>query len=107
MIGYAAMRSILSDNGRRFDPDILKVFIRTMGIYPIGSVVLLKDGRIGRVVEVNGSAPLRPRVKIMIDQNGREYQKDEGTVVDLAEDKDLFIARALDPKELAGRNGSR
>jgi HD-GYP domain-containing protein (c-di-GMP phosphodiesterase class II) len=106
MIGYAAMRTILSDNGRRFDPDILKVFIRTMGIYPIGSVVLLKDGRVGRVVEVNSAAPLRPSVKIMIDQNGREFQRDEGGVVDLAEDKDLFIARAVDPKELAaaGKN---
>lgn len=101
MIGYAAMRAILSDNGRRFDPDILKVFIRTMGIYPIGSVVLLKDGRIGRVVEVSGSAPLRPSVKIMIDQNGREYQRDAGEVVNLAEEKDLFIARAVDPKDLA------
>ncbi|MFW6313276.1 MAG: HD-GYP domain-containing protein [Spirochaetota bacterium] len=101
MIGYTAMRTILSDNGRRFDPDILKVFIRTMGIYPIGSIVLLKDGRVGRVVEVNSAAPLRPSVKIMIDQNGREFQRDEGGVVDLAEDKDLFIARAVDPKELA------
>ena len=106
MIGYTAMRTILSDNGRRFDPDILKVFIRTMGIYPIGSVVLLKDGRIGRVVDVNSSAPLRPLVKIMIDQNGREFQRDEGEVVNLAEQKDLFIARAVDPKDLASGNES-
>jgi HD-GYP domain-containing protein (c-di-GMP phosphodiesterase class II) len=100
MIGYAAMRAILSDNGRRFDPDILKVFIRTMGIYPIGSVVLLKDGRIGRVVEVASAAPVRPHVKIMIDQNGREFRHDEGEIVNLAEEKQLFIARAVDPKEL-------
>ncbi len=100
MIGYAAMRSILSDNGRRFDPDILKVFIKTMGIYPIGSVVLLKDGRIGRVVEVNGTAPVRPHVKIMIDQTGREFRHDEGEVINLADEKHLFIARAVDPKEL-------
>lgn len=101
MIGYEAMRAILSDNGRRFDPDILKVFIKTMGLYPIGSVVLLKDGRIGRVVEVNSAAPLRPGVKIMIDANGREFQRDEGEVVNLAQEKDLFIARAVDPRKLA------
>ena len=106
MIGYAAMRAILSDNGRRFDPDVLKIFIRTMGIYPIGSIVLLKDGRVGRVVEINGSAPVRPHVKIMIDHTGREFQKDEGAIVDLVQDKDLFIARAVDPKELnAHRTG--
>lgn len=102
MIGYGAMKAILSDNGRKFDPSILKVFLRTMGVYPIGSIVVLKDGRIGRVIEVSASSPLRPKVKIMISAEGREYQKDAGEVVDLAESSDLFIARAVDPKELAG-----
>lgn len=106
MIGYAAMRAILSDNARRFDPDTLKVFIRTMGIYPIGSVVLLNNACIGRVIEVNGAQPLRPRVKVMIDQAGREHQRDEGAVIDLAADKKLFIARAVDPKELAEKSKS-
>jgi HD-GYP domain-containing protein (c-di-GMP phosphodiesterase class II) len=101
MIGYTAMRTILSDNARRFDPDIIKMFIRTMGIYPIGSVVLLNNACIGRVVDVNNAAPLRPRVKVMIDANGREFPKDGGEVIDLAQDKKLFIARAVDPKELA------
>jgi HD-GYP domain-containing protein (c-di-GMP phosphodiesterase class II) len=100
MIGYAAMRAILSDNERRFDPDILKVFIRTMGIYPIGSIVLLNNSCIGRVFDVNSAFPLRPRVKIMIDQNGREYHRDEGEVVDLSTEQELFIARAVDPQEL-------
>ena len=101
MIGYTAMRTILSDNARRFDPDIIKMFIRTMGIYPIGSVVLLNNACIGRVVDVNNAAPLRPRVKVMIDASGREFPKDGGEVIDLALDKKLFIARAVDPKELA------
>jgi len=103
MIGYAAMRAILSDNARRFDPAVLKIFIRTMGIYPIGSVVLLSNSCIGRVVETNPESPLRPQIKIMIDQAGVEYKKDEGEVVDLMHDKKVFIARAVDPKE----NGER
>lgn len=105
-IGYDAMKSILSDNGRKFDPSILKVFLRTMGVYPIGSIVVLKDGRIGRVIEVSSSSPLRPKVKIMINAEGREYQKDAGEVVDLAESSDLFIARAVDPRELAATRAS-
>lgn len=104
MIGYEAMRIILSDNGRKFDPQTLKVFIHTMGIYPIGSVVILKDGRIGRVVDVNRQSPLRPKVKIMIDEKGREYQKDDGETVDLAADKNLFIAKAVDPQEIPSAN---
>ena len=104
MIGYIAMRTILSDNARRFDPSIIKVFIRTMGIYPMGSVVLLNNACIGRVIDVNNAAPLRPKVKVMIDANGREYPKDGGEILDLALDKSLFIARAIDPKELTEKN---
>ncbi len=100
MIGYAAMRALLSDNARRFDPDVLKVFIRTMGIYPIGSIVLLNNGAIGRVLENNPEAPLKPRVKIMINEHGREYRNDEGEIIELSRDKRLFIAKAVDPKDI-------
>ena len=34
IIGYSAMKSVLNDNGRHFDPKILKVFLESMGIYP-------------------------------------------------------------------------
>ncbi len=104
MIGYTAIRAILSDNGRRFDPEILKIFIRTMGIYPIGSIVLLNDGQIGRVVRNNVDAPLKPQVKIMINDKGQEYHNDRGEIVDLFDNRKLFITRAVDPKELASRS---
>jgi HD-GYP domain-containing protein (c-di-GMP phosphodiesterase class II) len=105
MIGYTAMRTILSDNGRRFDPEILKVFIRSLGIYPIGSIVLLSDASIGRVIENLAEAPLRPRIRIMIDSLGQTHLSEEGSVIDLMEDRSLFIARAVNPKELSGRVG--
>jgi HD-GYP domain-containing protein (c-di-GMP phosphodiesterase class II) len=99
MIGYVAMKNILSDNSRRFDPRILKVFIKSMGIYPIGSIVLLNDSSIGRVVSTHPDAPLRPKLQIIIDRHGKEYPRN-GKVVDLTEVKSLFIARAVDPNDL-------
>jgi HD-GYP domain-containing protein (c-di-GMP phosphodiesterase class II) len=104
MIGYAAMKSLLSDNSRRFDPDVLKAFIKTMGIYPIGSIVLLNNGAVARVVEVHGEAPLRPRIRILIDDFGKAYEQDEGETVDLLAEKSLFIARAINPKEFAAQS---
>jgi HD-GYP domain-containing protein (c-di-GMP phosphodiesterase class II) len=98
MIGYQAMRNLLSDNSRRFDPDVLKVFIRTLGIYPIGSVVLLNNSCIARVIENNSDAPLKPKVRVIIDEHGREKQPGEGEVIDLYTSKDVFIAKAVDPK---------
>ncbi|MDR0388735.1 MAG: HD-GYP domain-containing protein [Spirochaetaceae bacterium] len=100
MMGYQAMKNLLSDNSRRFDPDVLKAFIQTMGIYPIGSIILLNNGAIARVVEVRGDAPLRPNIRILIDEFGKVFKQDEGDIIELLTEKSLFIARALDPREL-------
>jgi HD-GYP domain-containing protein (c-di-GMP phosphodiesterase class II) len=105
MMGYQAMKNLLSDNSRRFDPDVLKAFIQTMGIYPIGSIILLNNGAMARVVEVHGSAPLRPKIRILIDEFGKIFKQDEGDMIDLLTEKSLFIARAVDPKEAAKQNG--
>ena len=35
MVGYKAMKNLLADNGRRFDPDIIKAMIQSVGIYPV------------------------------------------------------------------------
>lgn len=106
MIGYAAVRSILGDNGRRFDPEVVKVFIRTFGIYPIGSIVLLSNASIGRVVENHPDVPLRPRIKVMIAEDGTQFLKDEGEIIDLKDRKGIFIARAVNPKDFSSDNSS-
>ncbi|MBN1685960.1 MAG: HD-GYP domain-containing protein [Spirochaetales bacterium] len=103
MIAYAAMRQLLNDNSRRFDSEVLKVFIKSIGIYPLGSFVLLNNGSIGRVIKVNENAPLRPAVRLLVDRNGKKYENDEGAILDLAKDTDVFIARAIDPKAIAAK----
>jgi HD-GYP domain-containing protein (c-di-GMP phosphodiesterase class II) len=104
MMGYQAMKNLLSDNLRRFDPDVIKAFIQTMGIYPIGSIILLNSGALGRVVDVQPSAPLRPTVRILADEFGNAFKNDSGDLMDLLVEKSLFIARAVDPKEIAEKN---
>jgi hypothetical protein len=100
MIGYQAMKNLLSDNARRFDPEVLKAFIKTMGIYPIGSIVLLNTGAIARVIEGHSDAPLRPKIRILVDEFGNAFNNDDGEIINLLQEKSMFIARAIDPKEL-------
>jgi HD-GYP domain-containing protein (c-di-GMP phosphodiesterase class II) len=104
MIGYAAMKALLSNNSRRFDPNILKAFIKSMGIYPLGSTVLLNNASIARVIETHADAPLRPKIRILVDEFGNHSDGDHGELVDLLSEKSVFIARALDPREL-GQQG--
>jgi len=104
MMGYQAMKNLLSDNLRRFDPNVIKAFIQTMGIYPIGSIVLLNNGALARVVDVQASAPLRPSIRILADEFGQVFKNDEGELLDLLVEKSLFIAKAVEPKDAAGKN---
>jgi HD-GYP domain-containing protein (c-di-GMP phosphodiesterase class II) len=102
MIGYDAIKNIISDNFKRFDPNVVKGFLRGMGIYPIGSVVLLNDSTVGRVVSSHSDAPLRPKVEILISERGQKTQ--EKTTIDLLERGDLFIVRAVDPRTITADN---
>jgi HD-GYP domain-containing protein (c-di-GMP phosphodiesterase class II) len=96
MIGYSAMKAVLSDNGRHFDPQVLKAFLESMGVFPIGSIVQLNNAGIGRVVENHPEAPLRPKIELLIDEFGTHLEGKES--VDLLAKKNLFIVKAIDPK---------
>lgn len=100
MIGYEAMRNIISDNSRKFDPEILRYFIKSMGIYPLGSIVMLNDSTVARVIKGNPEAPLRPVVITLIDAEGKEYPGDMGPVLNLLEKKNMFIVKAVDLNSL-------
>ncbi|MDI6697942.1 MAG: HD-GYP domain-containing protein [Candidatus Saccharicenans sp.] len=79
-----ALSMMLENIGTEFNPVILKTFVQMMGIFPVGSLVLLSTGEVGLVVENNQETRflLRPRVKIIVDSQG---QKIDGQVVDLSE----------------------
>ncbi|MDR3122969.1 MAG: HD-GYP domain-containing protein [Treponema sp.] len=100
MLGYQAIKNLLADNSRRFAPDVLKALITIMGIYPIGSIVLLNNGVVARVVNARKDAPLRPRVAVLVDQSGKVIQQSQGERLDLLLEKSLYIVRAINPDEL-------
>jgi HD-GYP domain-containing protein (c-di-GMP phosphodiesterase class II) len=79
-----AIRLMVEQGEKEFDPLILKAFINMIGVYPIGSLVILDGGEIGVVIQPNSQPALvkRPRVKIITDARGN---KRDGLIVDLAE----------------------
>jgi len=97
--GNQAVKNLLSDNSRRFDPTILKAFVLIMGIYPIGSIVRLNNGAVARISEVRAIAPLRPKVQIIVDQTNKIYRNEQGEFLDLLTEKSLYITKAMDTKE--------
>ncbi len=97
-LGYEAMKTLLADKSRRFDYEVIKAMIQSVGVYPIGSVVLMNDTSIARIVDIAPAAPLRPLIRILIDESGHQYPNNQGKLIDLREYKDTFIVRAVDPQ---------
>jgi HD-GYP domain-containing protein (c-di-GMP phosphodiesterase class II) len=57
-----ALKRMASWSGH-FDPVVFKAFVKSLGIYPIGTVVILKSGRLAVVVRQNAGNLLKPVVK--------------------------------------------
>jgi HD-GYP domain-containing protein (c-di-GMP phosphodiesterase class II) len=79
---------IMSSDETKFDPDICRVFMMGMGIYPPGAIVELSDGRVGTVAAVTLGNLLQPKVTVKGDDG-------QQSVIDLSSEK-LFIRRSLE-----------
>ncbi|CAB1370561.1 putative enzyme [Denitratisoma oestradiolicum] len=65
-----------------FDEAIFQAFVKSMGIYPTGSLVRLESGRLGVVIEQSGKSLLMPRLKVFFSTKSGTYLSPE--VVDLS-----------------------
>jgi putative nucleotidyltransferase with HDIG domain len=51
----------------QFDDHIFQLFVRSLGIYPNGSLVRLRSGRLAVVIEQNEKSLMSPRVKVFFN----------------------------------------
>ena len=77
-----------------FDPAIFQAFVKCIGIYPVGTLVRLKSGRLGVVIEqAVGKSLLLPKVRVFYSSNSRSYLMPQ--ILDLADSRvgDSIVAR--------------
>ncbi|MDI7259450.1 MAG: HD-GYP domain-containing protein [Thermodesulfobacteriota bacterium] len=95
---------MMERGGKDFDPILVKVFVNMIGIFPLGTLVLLNTNEMGIVVQIQEEVDLidRPRVNLLYYSEG-EYRK--GRTVDLTEKDETTgenkwtIVKTLDPNE--------
>lgn len=98
MLGYEVIKTLLKDCEKLFDPAVIKALIQSIGIFPVGSLVLLNNASVGRIVKACKTMPLRPDIRVIIDEEETQYPDDSGELVHLTDERNLFILEAIDPR---------
>jgi len=82
MSAAAALRKIYEWSKFHFNPQYAQEFMRCVGIYPVGTLVMLESGRLGVVVEPHETNLLAPKVNVFFHAKKNVYIKPE--TVDLS-----------------------
>lgn len=102
MIPHDAVRQLfLAGEQGRFEKSLVELLIRSIGVYPVGSLVRLNTGEQAVVIGVNPQQRLKPLVKVTTDPQGGSY--DTPIDIDLATPSPdhtiRTVLRVLDPSK--------
>lgn len=94
--GYSGMVDMLKNEGKQYEENVIRALVYSLSIYPIGSFVLLSDGRLAQVVETNQSDPRYPIVSAV-----GEARSDGKTAFIKTAPEGPVVKRVLSKEEVA------
>jgi|TARA_B100000519_G_scaffold123345_1_gene106617 cyclic di-GMP phosphodiesterase len=92
MSSQKAFSILMSDAPERLDLALVQQFIKCMGVYPVGSLVLLSNERLAMVVEQT-NAPLAPIVKVFYSVRNSHFLEPKD--VNLTTEKNVKVSKAV------------
>ncbi|PMJ91549.1 HD-GYP domain-containing protein [Vibrio sp. 10N.261.55.A7] len=97
MSSAEAFKIILGLTPNHLDADLVYKFINSIGVYPVGSIVELSDGKVGIVWSSNAAQPLKPEVKCFYSNKHRHFT--DVSFIEL-KSSSLKIVKAVSPSSL-------
>lgn len=92
MLPYEAMKIIIAGTKTHFDDNVVKTFLQSLSIYPVGSCVKLNTGELAVIKQVDEKHIIRPEIVIIKDKYGKTLSTP--IEVKLISDKTRFISGA-------------
>ncbi|HQS58307.1 MAG: phosphodiesterase [Gallionellales bacterium 35-53-114] len=91
-----AIRKMAEWQEGHFDAKVFHAFVKTIGIYPSGTLVKLKSTRLAVVIEQSGSSLITPIVKVFFSTKANAHINPE--IIDLSKTIDSIV-NAEDPQK--------
>ena len=88
-----ALQIILQDAPHKYDLELVKKFIKCIGVYPVGSLVRLTNEKIAMVIKQHPVHSTKPLVKVFYSVRGNHYLKP--TELDLSKNNQAKIEKAV------------
>ena len=91
MPSQKAFSILMADSPHKLDKNLVQQFIKCMGVYPVGSLVLLSNERLAMVMEQTDS-PLAPVVKVFYSVRNQHFLEPKD--IDLSSEPSLSVDKA-------------
>ena len=95
---YNSLKEIVDQRNKQFDRRVIKALISIVSIFPLGSLVQLNNGEVGRVVKISRNFPTRPSLEIMLDPQGNPVNPPR--FIDLENESLLSIVDPAIPEDI-------
>lgn len=91
MTPYGALSYLFASERKKYDGPTLNLMIKSLGVYPPGSVVQLSDGVYGIVILVNPQKLLRPFIML----HDKHVERHTPNILDLGAETDTSISKCV------------
>ena len=98
LLPHEAVRLLLTREKAGFPTRAFKSLLNQFSLFPVGTWVKLTSGEIGEVVRSNPRFPLRPAIRVMVDQGGLRLR--EPRELDLSQSPLVHVGEIIDKLQM-------
>ena len=96
-LAYEALQKVVALKDSHFDVKFLRALVREISVFPIDSIVRLNNGDIGKVIGLDSSHPMRPKLNLLCNADGEPF--DEEKEIELAKSPFLYVETPVSEEE--------
>lgn len=91
---YEAIENLRIFCGVKYDEKVVKVILKFLAVYPVGSNVVTSEGETGIVIRQNKGFSDRPVIKVFKGKDGELL--DEARIIDMMNNNTVFIEKVVE-----------